>query len=224
MIGQLIVIDGTDGSGKKTQSKLLIERFKKEGRNAVYFDFPRHGMPSAALVDEYLNGKFGTADEVNPYAASIFFAVDRFAGAPDIRKVLVQGDIVVCDRYVSANMGHQAGKIHDLVEREKYLDWLDNLEFGPIFNIPRPDINILLFVPAHIGQELVDKKDQREYLGEKKRDIHENDITHLNHAASAFLYVAKKYNWIVIDCAPNDVMLSIEEIHEMIWEKVKYLI
>ena len=224
MLGQLIVIDGTDGSGKKTQSKLLIERFKKEGRNAVYFDFPRHGMPSAALVDEYLNGKFGTADEVNPYAASIFFAVDRFAGAPDIRKVLVQGDIVVCDRYVSANMGHQAGKIHDIVERDKYLEWLDNLEFGPIFSIPRPDINILLFVPTHIGQQLVDKKDQRQYLGEKKRDIHENDMTHLNDAASAFLYVAKKYNWIVIDCAPNDVMLSIEEIHEMIWEKVKYLI
>jgi dTMP kinase len=224
MIGQLIVIDGTDGSGKKTQSKLLIEHFKKEGRSAIYFDFPRHGMPSAAMVDEYLNGAFGSAGEVNPYAASIFYAIDRFAAAPEIRKVLADGDIAVCDRYVSANMGHQAGKIHDLEKREKYLEWLENLEFGPIFNIPRPDINILLYVPTIIGQQLVDKKDQRKYLGEKKRDIHEDDKTHLDDAASAFLYVAKKYNWIVIQCAPNNVMLSIEEIHEMIWDKVKHLV
>jgi len=221
MRGKLIVIDGTDGAGKKTQSQLLIARLEKEGHKSIYFDFPRHGMPSAVMVDEYLNGKFGSAKDVNPYAASIFYAVDRFAAAPGIRAVLETGKYAVCDRYVSANMGHQAGKISDLDERDKYLAWLDNLEFGPIFGIPRPDINILLYVPTHVSQALVDKKDSRAYLGEKKRDIHENDKQHLDDAAGAFLYVAKKYGWSIIDCAPNGEILPREVIHEMIWEEVK---
>jgi dTMP kinase len=220
MIGKLIVIDGTDGSGKKTQSKLLIKRLEDKGHKAVYVDFPRHGHPHASLVDDYLNGKFGSATEVGAYKASILFAVDRFGASFQMRKFLEEGYIVVCDRYVSANMGHQAGKIHDIKERDAFLLWLDDLEFGKL-GIPRPDLNILLYVPTNINQQLVDKKDQRGYLGEKKRDIHENDIAHLDDAASAFLYVAEKYSWPVIYCAPDGVLLSPEEIHELVWNDVK---
>jgi len=220
MNGILIVIDGTDGSGKKTQSDLLISHLEKEGYQAVYFDFPRHGKPSAAMVDEYLNGKFGKAHEVNAKAASIFYAVDRYAASFEIREALSEGKIVVCDRYVSANQGHQAGKISDLNERDAYLEWLDNLEFG-IFKIPRPDINILLYLPPVMGQILVDRKQLRHYINGATRDIHENDLSHLNAAAGAFLYCAKKYHWNVVYCNNGDEFIPKELIHEKVWDIVK---
>ncbi|MGV8141680.1 MAG: thymidylate kinase [Candidatus Woesearchaeota archaeon] len=218
--GKLIVIDGTDGSGKKTQTQLIVSRLKNKGYNAVYFDFPRHDHPHASLVDDYLNGRFGELKDVGAYKASILYAVDRFGASFDIRKVLQNGGIAICDRYVSANMGHQAGKIHDLNERDKYLEWLEDLEYVKL-GIPRPDMNILLFVPTAVSQQLVDKKDQRQYLGEKRRDIHENDTKHLTDASEAFLYVAKKYYWPIIYCAPNGTILPVEDIHEMLWNVIE---
>lgn len=218
--GKLIVIDGTDGAGKETQAKLLIERLEKEGHGTAYFDFPQHGKPSAAMVDEYLNGRFGSAKEVDPKIGSIFYAVDRYAASFDICQAQQEGRHCVSNRYVSANQGHQAGKIHDLKMRDEFLEWLDDLEFG-LFKIPRPDINVLLYLPTHVGQKLVDNKAARSYINGQKRDIHEDDINHLNDAAEAFLYVAKKYNWIIIECAPNDVMRSREDIHEELWDSIK---
>ena len=217
--GKFIVIDGTDGSGKATQTKLLVEKLKQQGYGVEVADFPQYGQKSAALVEEYLNGKFGSAKEVGPYRGSIFYAVDRYAAAPKIRKWIEQGKIVVSNRYVSANMGHQTGKIKNIVEREKFLEWLEDLEFN-IFGIPRPDVNILLFMPPELGQQLVDKKEKRSYT-DKKRDIHEADIDHLKEAADAFKYVAEKYNWPVIVCAENKQIKSIEEIHSIVWNKVK---
>lgn len=219
--GKLIVIDGTDGSGKHTQSMLLIGRLKSMGYDAVYFEFPRHGHPAAFLVDEYLKGKFGKLDDLNgAYIASTFYANDRKDAAPQIREVLDRGGVAVCDRYVSANMGHQAGKIHDLKERDEYLSWLENLEYN-VYGIPKPDLNMLLYASTKINQELVDQKNVRAYLNGEKRDIHENDAQHLDDAASAFLYCAKKYDWSVIYCAPNDVILPKEDIHELVWKEVK---
>ncbi|MGV8172228.1 MAG: dTMP kinase [Candidatus Woesearchaeota archaeon] len=219
--GKLVVIDGTDGSGKHTQSMLLIDRLKSLGYDAVYFDFPRHGHPSAYLVDQYLTGFFGKLDDLNgAYIASTFYANDRKDAAPQIREVLERGGVAVCDRYVSANMGHQAGKIQDLTERDKYLAWLIEYEFN-INKIPRPDLNMLLYASTKINQELVDKKNQRTYLNGEKRDIHENDAQHLDNAASAFMYCAKKYDWSVIYCAPTGIILPKEEIHELVWREVE---
>jgi dTMP kinase len=223
MQGKLIVIDGTDGSGKATQTKLLVEKLKKVGHSVEVADFPRYGQRSAVLVEDYLNGKFGTAEEVGPYRASIFYAVDRYAASSEIKKWLEEGKIVVSNRYVSASMGHQAGKIKDKKERDKFLVWLEDLEFN-LFKIPKPDINILLYMPPSIGQELVDKKGHRDYVNGTKKDIHEADLNHLKDAAEAYQYVAKKYNWIVIDCAPENKLKTIEEIHNMIWEKIKDII
>ena len=107
MKGKLIVIDGTDGSGKGTQTELLVERLKNEGHAVFMLDFPQYGERSAAMVEDYLNGKFGTADEVGPYKASIFYACDRFAAASEVKKRLARGEICISNRYVSANMGHQ---------------------------------------------------------------------------------------------------------------------
>ena len=223
MLGKLIVIDGTDGSGKATQTNLLVEKLKKEGKKVELIDFPRYGEKSAVLVEDYLTGKFGKAEEVGPYKASIFYAVDRYSASSQMRKWLSEGKLVISNRYVSASMGHQAGKIKDLKERDKFLRWLEELEFD-ILGIPKPDLNVLLYMPPEIGQKLVDKKGHRDYVNGSKRDIHEEDINHLKDAAEAYQYVAKKYKWIIIDCAPNHKLKTIEEIQDILWNKIKSLI
>jgi dTMP kinase len=263
--GKLIVIEGTDGSGKKTQTAKLLERLIAEGADLASgdaslfaphrtkllaedvsdidedkdpvsdnssennfvqaIDFPRYGTPSCYLVEKYLHGGFGTANEVGPYVASMFYAVDRYDHSFDMKKKLDAGTILVSDRYVSASMGHQAGKIDDLKERDVYLDWLDNLEFE-IFKIPRPDLTIILYVDPETNQRLMASRPDKEYLKGKKTDIHEADLDHLRKAGEAFLYVARKFGWTIIDCAPKTAenpegkLLSIDEIHEMIWKKV----
>lgn len=217
--GKFIVIDGTDGSGKATQTKLLVAKLEQNNYPVKMIDFPQYGQKSAGLVEEYLNGKFGQALEVGPYRASIFYACDRYAAAPQINEWLAQGNIVISNRYVSSNMGHQAGKIKDEAERDKFLDWLFHLEFN-IFEIPKPDLNILLYLPPEIGQTLVDKKGSRDYVGGQKRDIHEADLQHLLDAAQAYKYVADKYNWLTINCAPDNILLPIEEIHTILWNEI----
>lgn len=223
MRGKLIVIDGTDGSGKGTQTQLLIKKLISDGHDVEMADFPRYGERSAMLVEDYLNGKFGTAEEVGAYRASVLYACDRYVASFQIKQRLEEGKIVICNRYVSANMGHQAGKIKAIAEVDKFLVWLENLEYG-IFNIPKPDATILLYMPVEIGQQLVDKKGEREYVGGEKRDIHEDDLNHLTDAASAYLYVAKKYSWPTIQCAPDGNLRTIEDIHEELYDVVKKII
>jgi dTMP kinase len=214
-----IAVEGTDCSGKATQTKMLVERFIKEGQPTETFAFPRYGHPTCVMTEKYLHGEYGTAEEVGPYAGSMFYAMDRYDGSFDIRKCFAEGKNVICDRFTSSNMGHQAGKISDLVERDTYLEWLDTLEFKTL-NIPRPDKIVFLYVHPEISQKLMAERADKEYLKGKKKDIHEADMNHLMNASNAFLYVAKKYDWIVIDCAPEGELLSIDTIHEMVWEKV----
>ena len=183
------------------------------------FAFPRYGQPACAMVEKYLHGEYGTAEEAGPYAGSVFYATDRYDGSFAIRKCFNAGMNVICDRFTSSNMGHQAGKIDDLAERDSYLEWLDNLEFK-ILNIPRPDKIVFLYVHPEISQRLMAERPDKDYLKGKKKDIHEADMNHLMKASNAFLYVAKKYNWIVIDCAPEGELLSIDTIHEMVWKGV----
>jgi dTMP kinase len=217
--GKLIVIEGTDGSGKATQSKELLHRFEEKGVETAYVDFPQYEEKSAGLVANYLNGKYGSADEVPPKIASMFYAVDRYDASFGMRKALEEGRIIISNRYVSASMGHQTGKLADPKERDDYLNWLDDLEFN-FFGIPRPDLTILLFVPITISQKLIENKGHRAYIGGKKKDIHEADEEHLKQAEQAYLEVAKKYGWTTIDCTDNGKLLSIEEIHVKVWKVV----
>lgn len=217
--GKLIVIEGTDGSGKGTQFSLLVERMQKHGIPVVTFDFPRYGAKACGPVEEYLNGVFGSANEVGAYRGSVFFAVDRYAASFEMKKALEQGAYVLCNRYVASNIGHQGGKIVDPVEKEKYIRWVEDLEYG-IFGIPRPDLNIILHVPPEISQQLVDNKEQRNYLGDKKRDIHEEDISHLLHAEQVYLEMAKRLGAKLIECAPQGKLMSISDIQEIIWDIV----
>ena len=219
--GLFIMIEGTDGSGKGTQTNILVDRLKKENIKVEQISFPQYGEPSAFLVEEYLNGKYGTADQVGPYKASVLYATDRFAASPKIKKWLAKGKVVIANRYVASNMGHQGGKIKDRQKRQEYFDWNYNLEYN-ILQIPRPDINLILHVTPEISQELVDKKDDREYLKGKKRDIHEDDINHLINAEQAYLEIAQTYpEFSVIECVKNEKILTIEEIHAIIWKEIK---
>lgn len=218
--GILIVIDGPDATGKGTQVSLLIEALKKLNHDVVKADFPQYGKKSAGLVENYLNGRYGTPEEVGPYRASVLYAVDRYDASFEIKKILGEGKIIVSNRYVSANMGHQAGKIKDLILRDKFLEWLDYFEFN-LFDIPRPDLNILLVSNPEISQRLVDTKEARDYLEGKSRDIHEDDKNHLMDAQEAFIYVAQKYNWVIVNCLDkNWQMRTREDIAEQILKEV----
>jgi len=223
MPGKLIVIDGTDGSGKATQAKILVNRLRNEGYIVEIADFPQYGQKSAGMVEEYLNGRFGTATDVGPHRASVFYAIDRYAASFQIKKWLDEGKVVICNRYVSSNMGHQAGKIKDKEELNKFLEWLEDFEFK-IFQIPKPDKVLLLYLPPEVGQQLVDKKGPRGYIDGQKRDIHEADIQDLKDAAEAYLYVANKYNWEMINCAPEGNLRTIEQISEEVWQKITQIL
>lgn len=216
------MIEGTDGSGKGTQSELLINHLRADGRAVELISFPRYGERSAVMVEDYLNGKFGTAAEVGPYRASIFYAIDRYAAAPQIKQWLDEGKIVIANRYVGSNLAHQGGKIADPSKREKFFAWIYELEYT-IFGIPKPDINIILHVSPEISQTLVDKKSStgREYLHGKKRDIHEDDISHLRAAEASYMALAKLFpDFSVIECVTHDAILPIETIHTKIWELI----
>jgi len=214
--GKLIIIDGGDGSGKATQLKLLADKLKTLNYAIEVIDFPQYGQKSAGMVEEYLNGHYGTADEVGPYGASIFFAIDRYDASFKIREWLKEGKIVLSNRYVASNMAHQGGKIKNDIERQIYFKWLHELEYD-IFCIPRPDANLILHVNAEVGQKLVDKKGHRDYVGGSKRDIHESDINHLKNAVDVYTEIAQTFDdFAMIECMNDGNIMSLEEIHEKI--------
>lgn len=219
-----IVIEGIDGSGKGTQTDLLVNRLREARVPFETISFPQYGKKSAGPVEEYLNGAYGKAEEVSPYQTSILFAVDRFDASRHIAQWIAEGKVVISNRYVGSNLGHQGGKILDAAERAKFFEWDLELEYT-LFKIPQPDCNILLTVPPEQAQLLVDKKDSRDYLHGKKRDIHENSLNHLHNAAKVYEELAGKMpHTHVISCVENNELLAPPIIHEKIWHIVKPLI
>lgn len=219
--GKLIVLDGTDGSGKRTQSEKLVEQLIAHGYDAILVDFPQYGEKSAGLVENYLNGKYGPAHEVSPYVASFFYALDRYDARPQLQKWLDQGKIIVSNRYVSASMGHQGGKFDTPEQRKAYFEWLTHYEYN-VFGIPEPDTNIVLHVPAPVAQKLVAKKQSREYLNGKTHDIHEEDLNHLMRAEQTYLEMCSALpGFELITCVAGERLLSIEEIHRLVWRHVE---
>jgi dTMP kinase len=214
--GQLIVIDGTDGSGKGTQATLLVERLRQEGRTVELCDFPQYDSPSAYFVEKYLRGEYGSIESVTAKQASLFYALDRYDASFRMRMLLRDGVTIVSNRYASSNMGHQAGKLQDADERKACVAWLTQLEYE-ILGIPRPDINILLYVPPEVGQQLVDQKSARTYVHGAKRDIHEADINHLRHAAQSYREVAESEGWSIVNCMHDGALRSRESIHEEVY-------
>ncbi len=222
--GTFIVIEGTDGSGKGTQFKKLVDRLGSDGHDVAIFDFPQYDQPSSYFVKEYLNGAYGTADEVGPYTASLFYALDRYEASAAIREALDAGKIVIANRFTGSNMAHQGTKFAHAEQRRGYFIWLDNLEFQ-MLGIPRPDMSFVLRVPADIAQSLVDQKGERSYT-DKKRDIHEADLSHLERAVEVYDDLCQLFpkDFSRIDCVRSGQLLSIDEIAKLLWEKVSPLL
>lgn len=208
-MGKLIVIEGLDGSGKSTQLDLLNENLAKRGIDTRSVSFPNYDNPSSTLVKMYLQGNFGkNPNDVNAFAASVFYTVDRYASfKSDWGEYYNNGGTVVAGRYTTSNAVHQASKLPEC-EWEAFLSWLYDFEYNKI-GIPKPDKVIFLDMPIEVSQKLLSKR----YKGdETKKDIHESDTEYLNNCRKAALFTAKYSNWEIIPCAANGEARSIEDI------------
>ncbi len=216
--GRFFVIDGTDGSGKATQTKRLVERFQQEGFEVETISFPQYDRPTSGAIKEYLAGTYGTANDVSAYVGSMMYALDRYDGSFKIKQWLAEGKVVVADRFVSSNMGHQGCKITDPDERTAYLKWNDHLEFE-IFKLPRPTMTVVLAVSADIGSKLA-----RQGAKEKTKvrgDIHEHDINHLRASEETYREIAQRFEGFhLIECVHNDSLRDRDDIHNEIWQTV----
>ena len=220
-MGKLFVIDGTDGSGKQTQFNKLQERLNIEGIDYKTVSFPNYDSPSSSLVKMYLSGEFGkNAKDVNAYIASTFYAADRYATfKTGYQEYYDNGGIILADRYTTANMVHQAGKIKDKIERKKFLDWLWDFEFN-LYGLPIPTEVFFLNMPVEKSLELMENRENK-FTGGEKKDIHESDKNHLIDSYNAACDVAKDYNWFEIKCVKDNQIRTIENIHEEIYEEIK---
>lgn len=223
--GKFIVVDGTDGSGKATQTGLLVSRLRKNGKKVKTIDFPRYyNNFFGKLVGECLAGEHGDFAKFDPYIASVLYAADRWESGEKINKWLKNGFWVVADRYASSNQIHQGGKISNRKKRSDFLKWLEKMEFS-IFGIPKPDKIIYLDVPLEVSQRLMageDKRKKKNYLRGKK-DVHENNPGHLKNAKKNAIKLVREYNnWSTIKCTKKDKLMSKEGIADLIWAKLNF--
>lgn len=215
-MGKLIVIEGSDGSGKATQTKKLYERLLDLDVNVMRVSFPNYESESSALIKMYLRGDFGgNAEAVNPYAAATFYAVDRFAGFVQWRKFYERGGLVLSDRYVGSNMAYQAAKLSNERERVKFLAWLDDLEYNH-YGLPRPDLTIFLDMSPEICAKL------RRERG--REDIHESDAAFMQKTYETYKDIARKYGWCVVNCSVGSFARSTMDIHEEILTLVEEIL
>lgn len=209
-MGKLVVIEGLDGSGKNTQTKLLLEYLNSIGAKNKYITFPNYNSPSSSLIKMYLNSEFGSnPDSVNAYAASSFYAVDRFASFKKFwEKEYNENHIILCDRYTTSNAIYQMCKLPEN-KWEEYLTWLSDYEYDKL-GLPKPDKVIYLSVPIEISQSLLTKR----YMGnETQKDLHESNLNFLRDCKKAAEHVTKVQNWDKIECTKNGVMRSVGDIH-----------
>jgi len=217
MQGKLIVIEGIDGSGKSTQYKKLCDRLEAESLEFRKIVFPRYDKDSSALVREYLSGGFGTKpDDVNAYAASTFYAVDRYASyKTDWGEYYNKGGLILSDRYTTSNACHQGSKLPP-EERGEYLKWLYDFEFR-LLGLPAPSLVIYLNIDIDVSRNQMNK---RQSDTNTKADIHEKDFDYLQSSLDAGRFAAKTYGWKVIDCVREGKMRDIDDIHQEIYSAV----
>lgn len=222
-MGKLIVIDGVDASGKETQAKILCEKLRKKYGNEkiIQISFPMYDSEESILVKNYLAGTYGkTATSVNPYAASMFYAADRYASYKKEKigweEFYSRPDtIIIADRYVSSNKIHQASKLTG-AEKDIFLEWLDTFEYEQL-GLPRPDKMIFLDMPIWAGQKLMANRANK-ITGEAQKDIHEADTSYLQASYDNAMYIANKYNWNIVKCTNGKNIKTIEDISDEIYE------
>ena len=217
MRGKLILIEGTDCSGKQTQSELLVEKLIKGGRKVERLSFPMYDTPTGKIIGGPYLGKESIckswfsegATNVDAKVASLFYATDRLYNLSKINNLLDDGIDVVLDRYSTSNMAHQGGKISDSQERHKLYKWIDDLEYG-FLELPRPDFSYLLYMPHSYAQKLRASRTE-------KLDAHESSEEHLKNAEASYLELADIYNFTIINCVKNGEIESIEDINDELY-------
>ena len=221
MQGKLIVLEGIDGSGKSTQYQLLRDRLQREGREFRAVSFPRYTEDSSALIRAYLAGDYGTRPEdVNPYAASTFYAVDRFASfRTDWGAYYKEGGLILSDRYTTSNACHQGSKLSG-DERRRYLDWLTGFEYG-LMGLPAPDLVLYLDVELDVSRRQLRARQDATHT---EADIHEKDAAYLAACLEAGRFAAEHYGWTRIRCVLDGQLRTIEDIHEEIFRTVSRII
>ena len=221
MSGRLIVFEGTDGSGKSTQFKAMCDRLTQEGHSYENLVFPQYKEPSSALIRMYLAGEFGShPGDVNPYAASAFYAVDRYASMKKVwGEHYKNGSLIVADRYTTSNAVHQSAKLPE-DKREEFCRWLDEFEHDRL-ELPRADLVLYLDMPTEYAVKLLRSREQ---ATNTTADIHEVDDSYLATCRAAALQAAKVLNWTVIPCVADGRLRTIEDIHEQIWSLVSPLL
>ena len=222
--GLFLAIEGVDGSGKATQVAKLKEKLEQQGYQVEVVDFPRYTEESSYHVRAYLAGEYGTAEELGPFTPSLFYALDRYDASAGIRQALSENKIVIADRFTASNMAHQGQKFNNLEEKKQYWDWLERLEFE-MLGIPRPAINIVLTIPTELSLELIKNRAQKD-ASRQSADIHEADDNHIRRARDSFIELI---NWKPdffnrIDCSRSGKLMGVDEIANLIWNKVEPLL
>ena len=221
MSGKLIVFEGTDGSGKATQTRLLCEHLERDGISYREIHFPRYGQPSAAMVQEYLDGKLGkNPEDVNAYAASLFYAMDRYASyRQDWGSFYENGGVIVADRYTTSNAVHQASKLPP-AERKAFLAWLFDLEYR-LLGLPRPNLVLYLDMPVEVSEAMMRR---READSGTHADIHEQDEAYLRRCRAGAAEISRECGWTVVPCAREGEPLPVEEIHARVYQLTRSLL
>ncbi len=225
--GKLIVIDGTDGSGKATQVELLVKHLKKDKLKVKIVDFPEYYSNFfGSFIGHCQSEQYYNFVQVHPKIASVLYAADRFESKDKVEKWLKDGNTVIANRYASGNQIHQGGKIANTKKREAFIKWLAEMEYG-VFKIPKPDVVFYLSLPMKVITRLIKERNKnsvRNYLGSKK-DLVEKDKNYMENSHKSALWLAKtQKNWVKIDCMKDDALNTRENIHEEIYEKVKKII
>lgn len=221
---KLVVIEGVDASGKQTQTEKLYSNLLSLGSKVEKIEFPNYASETSSLVKMYLGGEFGTnAQDVSPYMASAFFAVDRVGSIKSVWKDKLSGvDVVIADRYVTSNMIHQASKIADDAEKNEFLDWVYDFEYNKL-DLPKPDLVIFLDMPVKYAKQLMANRRNKINDSEVK-DIHEGDTEHLTKSYNNAVGVADKYGWHRVSCVKDGNIRTIEDISMEILEVCKSIL
>jgi len=221
MLGNIIVFEGIDGSGKSTQFELMCERLTAQNRQFRRLNFPRYSEPSSTLIRMYLNGDFGeNPADVNAYAASSFFAADRYASfVQDWGEYYKSGGLIVTDRYTTSNALHQGSKMESS-QRKTFFDWLYEYEFS-LIGLPKPNLVFYMNIPATVAAERLSLRQEKTGT---HADIHEQDFLYLSSCAESGAQAAAQFDWCVIDCEKNAQARSAEDIHSEIFERLQCLI
>lgn len=216
--GRIIVVEGPDGVGKTTQTKMLVDKLKESGREIKTIKFPQYETNFfGKLIRECLDGKHGDFANMDPSIVSSLYAFDRWESNQKLEKWLKAGYVIIADRYTTANQIHQGGKVENPKKRSNFMNWLDKMEFG-VLGLRKPDLVVYLHAPFEVSKKLLESR-------EEEMDTVETDENYLRRSIASAEKLAKdNKNWFRIECAPHGELLPPDEIHEEVWKKVAKMI